>query len=194
MRLQFPPPPGLLARRLPLAEFCEQFEQAWADLRSEYVRLERRQSYQQAGDPSWEAFLAGDWAACQRLIAEAHRWDGQLYEEGRRRGVAFVRLRVVERPLSPYLRWEFEHYRHCARAGERIFVVEQPSVAAMDAALNLSDFALFDRRLALVHEYGPGGALEGGWLLTDPQLVGELAVVADLLLRVAAPFEAALAR
>src|SRR5690242_16881557 len=86
-------------------------------------KLERRQDFREPGDPSWEAVVRGDWQQALRLIAERR---GELLDLSRlaaSHACRLLRVRVVERPLTPYLRWELELLRVRAECGELIRVI-----------------------------------------------------------------------
>ncbi|RAY13339.1 hypothetical protein DPM19_19885 [Actinomadura craniellae] len=187
----FPPAGALL---LDLAGFLARADELWDSLGERVVKLERRQSYQEPGNPSYEALVAGDWDRAVELAAHTHDDDKATYDELRDKGVHFLRLRVVEPPTSEYVRWEFEHYRVTARLGEDIRVVEQADIADLDRSTGLSDFLLFDETAVLIHDYGTDGILCGGWLSCDPALIGRVAALVDSIIEVAEPFEDYLAR
>ena len=60
---------GLLAsyRGIPLGQAGYQRdsgERIWLAGHADSWKIERMQAYDETGFPSWEAFVAGDWAAC----------------------------------------------------------------------------------------------------------------------------------
>ncbi|GII76856.1 hypothetical protein Sru01_18380 [Sphaerisporangium rufum] len=63
-------------------------------------KLERAQSFQEPDVPSWAAMAEGDWERSLALV-EAMRRD---IDSGP--GPDLRRVRIVDRPVTPYLQWE----------------------------------------------------------------------------------------
>jgi hypothetical protein len=185
MTALFPPAD---ATRLTLEAFFARADVLWSSLAERVVKVERRQSYQEPGNPSYEALVAGDWERAVALAAHTHDEDKQTYAELHDKGVKFLRLRVVDRPLTDYLRWEFHHYRVTSELGEDIQIVRLSDIAELDSCIGLSDFLLFDHNAAMVHDYGVDGILEGGWLTTNPAHLREIDGIVASLAAAAMPF------
>ncbi|WP_405807767.1 MULTISPECIES: DUF6879 family protein [unclassified Streptomyces] len=65
------------------------------------------------------------------------------------------RVHVVTRPLTDYLRFEFDHYRHNVEAGEDIRILDvtdRPNPVA-----GAQDFWMFDRSKVVLMHYEPDG-------------------------------------
>jgi hypothetical protein len=129
MRLRLPLPNSLVAERLDAEAFVARLETVTAKVRRRVIKLECLQSYQEAGNPSYEAFIAGDMQRAIQLAQETHRGDERFYRMLRSNGARMLRLRLVEFPLSKYLLWEFEHYEVVRRMGEDVRIVEQAAAA-----------------------------------------------------------------
>jgi hypothetical protein len=153
--------------RLNLDEFGACFAQAWAGLKSRFLKLECWQTYVEAeANQSQEAYNRGDVPKARELLQHEAEADQRLYEEVRQRGINYVRLRLVQEPLTPYLEYELIGYQIRATMGENIEVVH------CDAKLQLPnedyfDYLLFDHDAALIHDYGKLGRQTGGWLSMD---------------------------
>src|SRR5215472_2996195 len=81
-------------------------EHFWRVKSPGFWKLERRQSFGEPYDSSWQAFTRGDWAEAVRLL-EGQR--GRIAAYQRRiadHGISTQRVRVVAQPFDPYLRWE----------------------------------------------------------------------------------------
>jgi hypothetical protein len=191
MTVLFPPAD---ATRLSLEAFYARADVLWSSLAERVVKVERRQSYQEPGNPSYEALLAGDWERAVALAAHTHDEDKQTYAELREKGVEFLRLRVVDPPLTDYLRWELEHYKVTSSLGEDVRVVRLSDVAELDARVGLSDFLLFDHTAAMIHDYGTDGLLRGGWLTNSSVPVREISEIVTALTARAMPLAAYLAQ
>lgn len=128
---------------------------------------------------SEEAEQIRAWRAGRARPGRSIRNDGYLRSvaadvlDGRERG----RIRVVDLPLSDYVRWEFEGYAENAAAGEeiRIAVRDGGSAEAQKALAVVSwDFWLFDfgteEERAVLLQYGPDGDFEDAHLATQVDL------------------------
>ncbi|PNG92881.1 DUF6879 family protein [Streptomyces malaysiensis] len=95
-------------------------------------KLERRQYFEEQGSPSRDALRRGDWEEAVRLFADRRDTLAATAQEDERRGYAFHRVRVVEKPLTPYVQWELHSQRQRAEYGQRIRVVPAAQVAASE--------------------------------------------------------------
>jgi hypothetical protein len=113
--------PGELLTR---SAYDEDFgKREWAVDGYDSWKLERQQYFREPDDASWNAFARGDWREALRLI-EAERGDFlALSEEAAKHDCRLLRVRVVERPIIPYLQWELHLLRVRAECGELIRVV-----------------------------------------------------------------------
>jgi hypothetical protein len=176
------------SKRLSLDEFGECFAQAWARLTSRFLKLECWQTYVEAeANQSQEAYNRGDESKVRELLKQEAEADAPLYEEVKRRGITYARIRLVQKPLTPYLEYELMSYQIRAAMGEHIEVV-----ARSDATLRLPnedyfDFLLFDQHTALIHDYGELGDQTGGWLSEDGGVIARLETTALALRQTAIP-------
>lgn len=84
-------------------------------------------------------------------------------------GRRISRVHVVRRPLSEYLRFEFDwYYRPHVRAGEDIRILDL--TAEPDPGLSDEDFWLFDDRQVVLMMYRPDGTQIGRELVEHPDL------------------------
>jgi hypothetical protein len=84
-------------------------------------------------------------------------------------GRSIGRVHVVERPLSEYLRFEFEwYYRHHVKAGENIRILDVTDSPV--AGLPDHDFWMFDDRSVVKMLYRPEGTQIGRYLVDQPDI------------------------
>lgn len=188
-RLSFPPRPELVATRLLPGDFRRKFREASRGVTGRVYKLERRQTFQEPGNPSWEAFAAGDMKRALELIEEdraAQRDFKRIFDD---RAAAFYRLRVIEDPLSRYLRWELAHFRLNAEEGEKIYIVNQALIADLDLRYDLADYTLFDRSLAFFLNYSDDGLFLHADMVSDPAALAELVDISEEILARSIPFE-----
>jgi hypothetical protein len=186
----YPPSWSILdGTRLDLNEFGAAFSAAWSKIESRFLKLECWQAYRELeASESQAAYERGDVESARKLLRQEAEADRPLYEDVDRRGVEYARVRLVQEPLSPYLRYESMSYQVRAEMGERIEVVR------CDPALRLPDeqhfdFLLFDRHTALIHDYGAGkiGRQTGGWLTHAPSAINGLEEMVSALRQSAVP-------
>jgi hypothetical protein len=172
------PPETLLkdAVRLSLDEFGTQFAAAWSLLGHRFLKVECWQEYQELGAAeSQHAYNRGDIALARDLLRREAESDRPLYEEVERKSIDYTRLRLVRLPLTGYLEYEMMAYVIRAEMGENIRIAKFPADFALPSE-DYFDFLLFDRRIALIHDYGTGavGIQSGGWLVRNPQSIARL--------------------
>jgi hypothetical protein len=90
--------------------------------------------------------------------------------------------------LSPYLQYELISYEIRQAMGEYIEVVRLPSGLTLPNDDYL-DFLLFDRRTALIHDYGDSGSQSGGWMTHNTDTIDALERTVLDLRKAAKPIE-----
>ncbi|MEZ0093817.1 DUF6879 family protein [Streptacidiphilus sp. EB129] len=93
-----------------------------------------------AGRPIAEADTA-TWTARLRMFAESGR--------------VVRRVHVLSRPLTEYLEFEFEHYRHNVAAGEDVRILDITN--RENPGLPDQDFWMFDDERVVLMNYEPDG-------------------------------------
>lgn len=173
-----------LGLRLDRAGFSAAFKELWEELQHRFFKLETLQYYDESGNPAFAAFQRGDWDEVRRQARQRAEERKDL-KRVRREGIEFVRVHIIERPLSPYLQYEFATYREAALRGETI--LEVSAADARRAFGPLGDYLLFDDRAVLVHDYTDAGVLTGGWQIQDSPAVTHYAELARRLTSMAGP-------
>ncbi|ARZ69653.1 hypothetical protein M1P56_02150 [Streptomyces sp. HU2014] len=130
----------------------EEWNRCFDSMRSEAWRLETLPVYTMPQEAEkMDRFLAGEKSPDDYWSS----WMGEVREwrkEGKRAG----RVHIVTRPLSEYLRFEFEYYyRHHVKAGEDIRILD---VTERENPLpGVRDFWMFDRSKVVLMNYRPDG-------------------------------------
>lgn len=129
----------------------EDWRSAFDAMQQEAWRLETLPAYRvPQEEEAVSRFLAGE-----PVTREATQpWFDRVraYVAG---GRSVGRVHVVARPLSDYLRFEFEHYRHNLEAGEHVRILDvtdRPNPLA-----GAQDFWIFDRNRIVLMHYEPDG-------------------------------------
>jgi hypothetical protein len=186
----YPPAWALVgSARLDLNEFGSAFASAWSRIESRFLKLECWQSYRETEtNESQAAYDRRDVETARQLLEHEAEADRPLYEGVRRRGIEYARVRLVQEPLTPYLEYELLSYRIRTEMGENIEVVRcAPELRLPDE--QHFDFLLFDRRTALIHDYGTDeiGYQIGGWLTHEPEVIADLDAIVSALRQQAMP-------
>lgn len=174
-------PPGWAVetgKRLDLEQFGAQFADLWLGLRKRFLKLECWQAYKEPSTRSLAAFFEGDLTATERLLREESEADRKLYADVRRKGIDFARIRLVRRPFTSYLKFEFINYQIRESMGETIRVLELSDRAPLPNE-TFFDFLLFDRDAALVHDYGEDGLQRGGWHIEKSSVIDRLETIVE---------------
>lgn len=136
-------------------------------------KLERAQTFAEDGDPSYEAFLRGEWSTALRLHEEAAPQLRESAEARRQRGSVFHRVRVVEEPLTPYTQWELHSLRVQAANGRPVRVVAADTVRHLEPPDEgpLPELVILGGAVLYHVSYTDEGALDGAVRYTAPETV-----------------------
>lgn len=171
---------------MPLKRFTEVFSARWDNLEQRFLKIESLQHYREEEDPAYGAFRAGNMERAVEFVKKRIYSQKPMYESAKKKGVKFVRIRIVERPIDPYLRYEFASYRFSSDLGEQILVVEGDSIENHKKP-QIRDMLIFDDKHLLVHDYDNCGILRGGWECSDGRIVGDYANLAAYLISISTP-------
>nr|WSZ99088.1 hypothetical protein OH820_28550 [Streptomyces sp. NBC_00857] len=135
-------------------------------------KLERRQHFEEQGNASRDALSRGDWDEALRLF-ELRRDDllASAQEDARRNSV-FHRLRVVEKPFTPYVQWELHSLRQQAECGVKVHVLSSDMVAASEEGGLLPEVVILGGETLYEVIYTESGAPNGAVRYTDSEIVG----------------------
>ncbi|MCO5997769.1 DUF6879 family protein [Actinoallomurus rhizosphaericola] len=151
-------------------------------------KLERSQYFHEPDDdPSWRAFVENDWA---RVIAvfESERAEARAEVESyARQGSELRRLRVVERPVSPYLLWEMQWFRILADEGTLIRVLDARQIESLERDAVLPEIVVDEHALYHV-SYDEDWRACGARRIHDPHVMREATREIAALWESAEPF------
>jgi hypothetical protein len=168
--------------------FFSKFTPLMESTTTSVVKLESRQDYQEPGNPSFEALKSGDErSAIDKLWETRHSADRENCVSMCRKGISWTRIRLVERPLTDYTRWELHSYDISVRYGERILIVDITGQPASSPIRRLSDFLIFDGKAVMAHDYDSSGLIKGGWVIDTPEQVRRYADAIALCMKTAVP-------
>ncbi|NMO55138.1 hypothetical protein HH310_28625 [Actinoplanes sp. TBRC 11911] len=158
---------------LPLDDYIEDFTTVSANLVGDIWKSERAQHFQEPGNRSWEAYIAGRWEEALQASTSELTELKQYFSQLERRGTQFYRIRVVELPLSSYLRWELHILRVRLLAGERIRIAPPPITDRAEQQYGMiPELVLLGDTAGYIVDYSDDGVAKGAAKFDDPLLIG----------------------
>jgi uncharacterized protein DUF6879 len=147
-------------------------------------RLEARTSYGLlAEDQPYQDFLAGR----EPDLAWFTPWLDLMRDQVTCRHKRVERVRVIDRPPSDYLRWEYYLNRLNAEAGEDIRYL--PREIANSLHLPAYDFWIFDNAIVAFMVFAKAGQFAGPVLVEDQAVTRQHLSYRDAAWQVATPYE-----
>lgn len=164
--------PAELGERLVREVYKRDFRGREAEIsEGESWKLERRQHFEEPGSASHDSMRRGDWAESLRLLEERRAALREAAREDEQRGYVFHRVRVVQKPLTPYLQWQLHSLRLRAEFGERVRIVGAAEVSASETVEQLPEVVILGGRTLYRVLYDRAGAPDGAIRYTDAETV-----------------------
>lgn len=141
------------------AEAEKVWQTFWERTQEEWFKVELLQDYSGEDDgSSLRAWLNGDKEKSIRLIDKS-KSDNSWVKICRSSAARKIRIRITEKPYTPYLEWELTVYRliNIPLAGEEIYLI--PSEKVKNLRLPEADFAIFDQKYVIQNYYSDQGKL-----------------------------------
>lgn len=125
--------------RIDVDGFGAAFMDAWSRIESRFLTLECWQTYREReASESQAAYERGDLQTARELLRCEAQANRPLYEDVQKREIEYARVRLVQEPLTAYLRYELLSYQIRTEMGENIEIV------VCDPSLRLPDERYFD--------------------------------------------------
>lgn len=168
--------PDLPAEDLDLTRYSDDFQRHfWASDIS--WKLERQESFREPRVASWAAMERGDWDTAMRLIEAMRSRRVEHQRKLDRKGITQRRIRMVGRPVTPYLQWELHALRLWAELGEQIRVRPVETVRNLERVRQLPEILVLggeSRRHPVMYEIVyHEGELAGARKFTERALIDE---------------------
>lgn len=159
--------------RLELDAYLDDFDSRLGAVHDGAVwKLERQQRFRQPESTSWTAFSQGHWVEALRLLESNRVGLADQFQQLAQARVSVQRVRVVEKPLVPYLQWELHSLHVRAQCGENIRVVGPAQVAPFEPEKPLPELVILGGSVLYKLVYTEQGILDGAVRFTDSELVG----------------------
>lgn len=137
-----------------------------------FYKLERQQTFREPGDPSWEAFISGDWDTVLAMLdGEDRKLAARVAGHARKYGFTTKRIRVVEFPISPYLQWEMQFFRLLVAEGQDLRVLRAEQVAHYESRAVLPEVVILGEHMMYEIVYDKTGTPDGGRRIDDPKVI-----------------------
>ncbi|MFC0546208.1 DUF6879 family protein [Kutzneria chonburiensis] len=163
---------GVQGELLPGNAYPEDFDKAfWNIGESGFWKLERRQTFREPRSESWRAFAAGDLAQARRLTDARRPELAEYYQKISAHGFYTRRARIVEQPISPYLRWELHLLRLRDELGGAARIVDAKQVAELERNGQLPEIVILGDAVMYEVLYDDDGVGQGGVRYTDRELI-----------------------
>ncbi|RAY12416.1 hypothetical protein DPM19_25040 [Actinomadura craniellae] len=129
-----------------------------------FWKLERIQTFREPEDPGWVAMISGDWGRALALIEEQRPATVS--------GRGSHRLRVVERPVTPYVQWELHALRPRAEAGAQdVRVLDAAEIRHLETGRTLPELVFLGTEVMYEVLYDGTGTHSGGRRHDDPGVI-----------------------
>jgi hypothetical protein len=163
---------GVSGDRLLGDDYWEDFgENFWKTDEGGFWKLERRQNFQEPGSDSWKAFVQGNWKEALRLTEARRPSMQEYYQKIEDHGFHTHRVRVVEKPISPYLHWELHLLRLRDELGGTVRVVTAEQVCDREQQGQLPEIVTLGTNVMYQLLYDDDGLQLGGIRYADRDLI-----------------------
>lgn len=150
-------------------------------------KIESGQIFAEPGNPSWEAFVRGDWSrALQRMGQHAQENDAHCRAHTASQ-ILSRRVRIVCQPLTDYLIWELHYLYNNTRSNVRVGIVDYDRARGLVGEAWLDDFVSLDEAVAYRVLYGSDGVNSGAERSQNPTVIGAVNHVYELLAAASTP-------
>ena len=158
------------------------------DLSEPIWKLERSQYFHEPDeDPSWQAFNPGDWPRVLAVFESERSTARAETDKYAQQGSELRRLRIVERPATPYLLWEMQWFKILAEEGTEIRVLDTEKVRELELDAPLPEVLVDEHALYHV-SYDENWRACGARRIDDPKIVRQAIREISALWEPAEPF------
>ena len=127
------------------------FNKLWSNAKRSIFRLESLPKYRIAYDlKNFEKFKKGK----KYLSQKETNWFKRI-KRAKNKNIKIQRVRIFSYPISAYLRYEIDFWRHSAKFGEEILFLESKKYKKIKHHLKIKpkDFWLFDNKNLILFHY-----------------------------------------
>lgn len=144
-------------------------------------KLERSQVFREPHDPGWQALMEGRWQDALAFNEEDRDYARKKRRHNRQYGVELRRLRIVERPVTPYLQWEMHFFKILVEEGYALRVLDSERVRHLERERQLPELLVHGDKVLYQVRYDELWTPCGARRIDDPTVVGPVyEEIADL--------------
>lgn len=174
--------------RLDHANYHAHLNHEMGNLRGVFWKLERSQVFREPRDPSWRAFMAGDWQGALELLEKDRAATHVEALKNAVQGLEIRRVRVVELPIAPYVQWELHALKLLADEGFGLAVLTADQVASLETRAQLPEVVVVGDEVLYEVQYEPDWTPCGARRITAPEVIRAAASEVKVLYERGEPF------
>ena len=162
----------------------EIFEKFWNEVTQEFFKIEVLQDYTGEDDgPSLQAWLNGKKKKSLYIMKEEVHKDEFFEWANSKKEIDKIRLRIVEKPYTPYTVWEIELYKNfnIPYAGEKVFLLDKKSIDSI--WLPEGDTLIFDQKRVISNHYNKNGFCIGADIYDETDDISKFLELKEMLLK-----------
>jgi hypothetical protein len=151
-------------------DYLQDFKRHFPQIQDALWKLERMQDFREPEEPSWVAMMDGDWGRALALVEEKRRTS--LRQAKSSANFANRRLRIVERPITPYLQWEMHILKIRVETGEQdIKVLDARALQPLEVERPVPELVMLGTSALYEVLYDETGALSGARRIGNPTVL-----------------------
>ena len=163
------------------SKYSDTFKSEWNGLKEHFIKFEFLQEYNTPNDVALNHFFNGDFELSRLEIEKQIGGQKGLYESAKAKGIKLSRIRMVKKPISEYLRYEFLSYLESQKYGESISIIEEQDFDKLDRKITM-DYVLFDSTTLLVLDYDENQIFKGAYCSKNVSINKQMIKFSNLLL------------
>lgn len=135
------------------------WEKYWGETQDEWFKVEVLQDYSgEDTGPSLKAWLDGDKPKSIEIMKN-ELVKADWIKDFANSKFKKIRIHIVEKPKSPYLLWEIEHYKHIniPLGGEQVYLIDKSKTEGME--IPDGDLMIFDKKRVVRNHYRENGRM-----------------------------------
>lgn len=174
------------------ARMGEVFYEYWSLIETEFFKLETLQEYNTRGEEeSIRAYKEGRIDDLRDILRKRLvSLSSELYGNVKRNGGRIIRLRLVDLPLTDYIKRQIESYKILEELGEEIFIMtlDDAKMILGEKKDNIQDFLMFDEKRMIVNVFNDNRERTHSLISEDILEIQPFVATKHLLLPKAVPF------
>ncbi len=163
------------------------FGKAWKSAKKNIFRLEAIPEY---GVPE-DLVLFEKWKQGTLELDKASKAYLEKLNKTKKRGVKMQRVRIVPLPISEYIKYEIDFWKHSIQKGEEILFLEENEYENLIKNLNFEprDFWMFDDKVLIMFYYDGKGDFLREEVIQNDKIIKQYKDLKEKLLKKSIPMK-----